>query len=147
MPIQQTLTASRNATWAPPLSYIYPGGQLPLIGGYVAIQVRLYAGAPDPALLTLNPVAFTDTDNGDGTRTLALDLGFGFTPAQLATLPGMAAAQMAELAVLAQLPAPEPADLDSDQVFAFDIRLTYADGTTEVLSSGPFIVSPGVTTA
>ena len=149
MPVQQTFIASRNATWAPPLAYIYDGtgGPLALTGAHIAMQVRLYEGAADPALLVLNPIAVTsDLDNGDGTRTLTLNLGAGFTPTQLAALPGLAAAQMAELAVLAALPAPEPPDVDANQCFAFDIRITYADATSEVLSSGSFIVSPGVTT-
>ncbi len=146
MAVTQAFVASRNATWAPTLVYVYQGLVLPLTGAHIAMQVRLYAGAADPALLVLNPIAFTDVDNGDGTRTLTLNLGVGFTPTQLEALPGLAVTQMAELAVLAALPTPEPPDVDANQCFAFDIRITYADTTSEVLSSGTFTVSPGVTT-
>jgi len=134
MPVTQTFTASRNATWAPILVYPYPGAALPLTDATIAMQLRLYAGADGAALLALANISFSDalqsgTEGGDDeVRILTLDLGEGFTPTQLAALPG--------------LNTPEAGD---DQSFAFDIRITYADGISEILSSGTFTVSPGVT--
>lgn len=127
MPVTQNFRASRNATWAPPLTYSYTGGALPLDGAHIAMQLRLYGGAADPALLTLNPIDFIDHDNGDGTRTLTLSPSIAVDA--LAALPGL-----------------NQPEAGSAQTFAHDIRITYADGMTDLLSSGLFTVSPGVTT-
>ncbi len=51
MPALQTLTASRNATWAPQLAYDYAGAALPLNGATIEMQLRFYPGQPgDPKL-------------------------------------------------------------------------------------------------
>ncbi|QBE91498.1 hypothetical protein DRN02_005265 [Sphingomonas paucimobilis] len=130
MPITQTFTASRNATWAPPLTYTYPGGALPLAGAKVAMQLRLYPGAAGDPLLAIPEIAYTDVRiaaaSGDRDELRRLTLMPEFAPTQLSTLPNSGEAG------------------DSD-TFAFDILIIYADGVTEILSSGSFIVSPGVT--
>lgn len=142
MPVNQTLFASRNATWAPTLTYDYRGPALPLAGGRIDMQVRLYPGQPDAAKLTLSSIPFADallsgTAGGqDEVRRLTLSPAIapgaedGSTPNTLRALPG-----------LHEPEAGEPLG------FAFDILITYADGLSEVLSSGQFIVSPGVTVA
>lgn len=135
MPVSQNFTASRNATWAPTLAYVYEGDPLPLVGAHIAMQVRLYPGAADPALLVINPIDFTDVDNGDGTRTLTLS-------------PSIAsgANDGSEANTLNSLPGLNQPEAGSSQAFGFDIRITYADGASELLSSGNLIVAPGVTT-
>ena len=131
MPANQTFTASRNATWGPTLNYDYPGAALPLDGATIAMQLRLYPGQPYNAYLSLPSIAFSDQllsgAVGAETEMRRLSLSPVVTPAVLAALP------------LA-------GEAGGDVAFAFDIRITYADGVSEILSSGQFILSPGVTT-
>lgn len=131
MPVTQTLAAWRNVTWAPTLAYYYSGAALPPID-HIAIQIRLYEGAADPALLVCNPVDYTDAlvsgTEGGPDEQRCITLSPSLTPVQLATLPG-----------LNQPEAGEP------QIFAFDTRITYTDGVSERLSGGPLVVYPGVT--
>lgn len=132
MPTIQTLTASRNATWGPTLAYDYAGPALPLTGATIAMQLRLYPGQPYEAKLSLPNIAFTDAlvDGQPGTATerRRLTLSPNVAPAALAALP-------------------TAVEAGSDDTFAFDIRIAYADGVFEILASGQFILSPGVTTA
>lgn len=134
MPAVQTLTASRNATWAPQLAYDYAGAALPLAGATIAMQLRLYPGQPGEPKLSIDDIAFTDAllsgVPGATTERRRLTLTPAVTAAQLAALPG--------------LQTPEAGD---PQTFAFDILITYADGLSEILALGDFIVSPGVTIA
>lgn len=142
MPVQQTFAASRNATWAPTLIYEYSGGALPLAGARIDMQLRLYPGQPEAAKLTLAEIPFTDAlksgalGGEDEVRELTLSPSVepgaedGSTPNTLRALPG--------------LQTPEAGD---PQTFAFDILITYADGQSERLSEGDFIVGPGVTIA
>ncbi|MCI4653134.1 hypothetical protein [Sphingomonas aquatilis] len=132
MAVIQTFNASRNATWAPTLAYDYPGAALPLAGATIAMQLRLYPGQPGAAYLSLGAIAFADTrlsgapGNADEVRRLTL------SPAVTTdVLQGL----------------PEAGEPGADARFAFDIRIAYADGVYEILSSGQFILSPGVTTA
>jgi hypothetical protein len=132
LPVTQTLTASRNATWAPTLNYYYAGAALPAID-HIAMQIRLYAGAADPPLLACNPIDFADAlvsgSAGGADEQRCLTLSPSLTPEQLATLPGL-----------------NTPEAGNPQSFAFDILITYADEVSEVLSSGTIIVQPGVTT-
>lgn len=142
MPVQQTLAASRNATWAPTLIYEYRGAALPLGGAHIDMQLRLYPGQPGDAKLTIASIPFTDVLKSgtagaeDEVRELTLSPSVepgeedGSEPNTLRSLPG--------------LQTPEPGD---PQTFAFDILITYADGKSERLSEGDFIVDPGVTIA
>ncbi|WP_174297331.1 hypothetical protein [Sphingomonas bacterium] len=140
MPVPQTLTASRNATWAPTLVYPYQGPALPLDGAHIAMQIRLYGGALGDALLTLPAIAFTDT-LASGTAGQSDELRWlSLSPRVEPGDPANAAA-----ATWAAMPASgEAGDSRSDD---FDIRITYADGASELLvSPGVFILAPGVTT-
>lgn len=134
MAVAQTFLASRNATWGPTLNYDYSGPALPLAGASIAMQLRLYPGQVGEAYLSIEAIPFRDVhlsgpfDVAQEQRRLTLEPRV--TPAQLASLPGL------------HLP-----EDGSAQRFAFDIRITYADGASEILSSGPFVLSPGVTTA
>lgn len=131
MPAIQTFGAFRNATWAPSLAYDYPGSPLPLTGANIAMQVRLYPGAADPALLSIAAIPFTDVPlsgtAGGAEEVRRLSLAPSLTVAQLGTLP-------------------TGGEAGSASEFAFDIRITYADGVSEILSTGKFVVYPGVTT-
>lgn len=132
MPVTQTFAASRNATWAPILNYRYDGPPLPLAGATVAMQLRLFPGQPGPAQLKLDAIQFVDSLTGgfpgraDEKRQLSLSPTF--TPEQLSALP-------------------KAGELGSSISFSFDILITYADGISEILALGDFIVSPGVTIA
>lgn len=134
MPALQTLTAPRNATWAPQLAYDYAGAALPLSGATIAMQLRLYPGQPGDPKLSIEDIPFADVlisgVPGTETERRRVTLSPAVTAAQLAALPG--------------LQTPEAGD---PQRFAFDILITYADDLSEILSRGDFIVSPGVTTA
>ncbi|WBH17045.1 hypothetical protein [Sphingomonas radiodurans] len=133
MPVNQRFLASRNATWAPTLIYDYEGAALPLTGAAIAMELRLYPGQAGAANLRLANIPFSDAlvsgapGSADERRRLSL-LPFA-TSAQLSVLPGLHAPELGE---------PFP--------FAFDILITYADGLSEILSSGTFVLSPGVTT-
>lgn len=133
MAVIQTFNASRNATWAPTLAYDYPGAALPLTGATIAMQLRLYPGQPGAAYLNLGPIVFVD----------ALLSGKG--PGNADEMRRLTLSPAVEQNVLQNLP--EACEPGADARFAFDIRIAYADGVYEILSSGTFILSPGVTTA
>ena len=134
MPALQTLTASRNATWAPQLAYDYAGAALPLNGATIEMQLRLYPGQPGDPKLSIEAIPFVD----------ALTSGLVGTDAERRRVTLSPAITVAQLAALPGLQTPEAGD---PQVFAFDILITYADEISEILSRGQFIVSPGVTKA
>ncbi|MFV1919129.1 hypothetical protein VPH46_06820 [Sphingomonas sp. MJ1 (PH-R8)] len=142
MPVQQTFAASRNATWAPTLIYEYRGPALPLDGARIDMQLRLYPGQPEDAKLTLTAIAFTDALKSgtagadDEVRELTLSPSIE---------PGSAEAP--EPNTLRALPGLHEPEAGDPQTFAFDILIIYADEVSEILSSGQFIVSPGVTIA
>lgn len=132
MPVTQMFNASRNATWAPTLDYDYAGGALPLRGASIAMQLRLYPGQQGDPVLDLGAIPFVDAlVNGTAGRAderRRLTLSPSVTPAALQLLPSSGEA-------------------GDDTPFDFDIRIAYADGVYEILSSGKFILSHGVTTA
>lgn len=132
MPVIQTLAASRNATWAPQLTYNYRGPALPLTGATIAMQLRLYPGQAGDAKLRIDAIPFVDAITsgtpGADDEVRSLTLSPSWTADQLAALPGL-----------------NTPEAGTAQRFAFDIRITYADEVTEILSQGDFIVAPGVT--
>lgn len=132
MPVTQTFTASRNATWAPTLAYDYAGAALPLTGATIAMQLRLYPGQPGDAYLSLGSIPFADAltsgTAGQSDELRRLTLSPSVTPAALQPLP-------------------RSGEAGDDTTFDFDIRIAYADGVYEILSRGKFILSHGVTTA
>lgn len=132
MPVIQTFTASRNATWAPTLNYDYTGPALPLMGAKIAMQLRWFPGHPGEPLLELASIDASDVlfsgVAGSENETRRLTISPVFSPQQFELLPIAA----------------EPG---GSMRFAHDILISYADGVSEVLSSGTFILSPGVTTA
>lgn len=132
MPAIQTLTASRNATWGPTLQYDYAGAALPLAGATIAMQLRLYPGQPFEAKLTIPAIPFVDS-------LLSGVAGKDSEVRRLTLSPVVTDAVLADL--------PITGEVGNDDTFAFDIRIAYADGVYEILSSGTFILSPGVTTA
>ncbi len=132
MPALQTLTASRNATWGPTLNYDYQGQELPLTGATIAMQLRLFPGQPLEAKLSLEAIPFTDDLTagvaGTATERRRLTLSPVATPTMLSVLP-------------------ITGERGSDDLFAFDILITYADGVSEILSRGTFILTAGGTIA
>lgn len=132
MPVTQTFTASRNATWAPTLVYNYSGAELPLTGATIAMQLRLYPGQLGDAVLSLGAIPFVDAlasgTPGQEDEQRRLTLSPSVSPAALDPLP-------------------RSGEAGADTTFDFDIRIAYADGVYEILSRGQFILSPGVTTA
>ncbi|KKW93864.1 hypothetical protein [Sphingobium chungbukense] len=123
------LTASRNIAWAPTIDLFYEGGQLPLAGATITMQVRLYPGAPGDALVTLNPIAFEDLDPSEPGARRCLRL----TPLMLREWVA---------AFPTGLNAPEPGEAD---LFSYDIIITYAEGAQDKLALGNFLLEPGVT--
>lgn len=123
------LTASRNIAWAPTIDLFYQGGDLPLNGATIRMQIRLYPGAPGEPIATLDGIPFIDLPplEGDPRRRLRL------APAML-------------LDTVAAFPTglnrPEPGEADS---FSYDIVVTYADDLQDKLAIGSFILEPGVT--
>ena len=131
MAAQLDLWASRNVAWAPTIELDYIGGPLPLDGATIAMQVRLYPGAPGAALVGITPIGFDDV----ATPTAA-------EPDRrvLYLWPGIAQAPLAALA--SGLNQPEPGEADR---YAFDIVITYSDGAPDLAASGYFYLQPGVT--
>jgi hypothetical protein len=131
MSVPQTLTASRNATWPPPLAYPYAGPALPLTNAHIAMQIRQYPGAVGDALLTIGSFDYTDQllsgTAGMSDEVRVLTLFHADVSLQLATIPS-------------------GVEAGSDLRLSFDIRITYADGQSDLLvTPGVFILTPGVT--
>lgn len=129
MPVFRDLPAARNLDFAPTLYAYYVGGELPMTGATVSMQVRLYPGAPGDPLLTRNDIQFRD----DPAPTVArpdrrvLTLTPRFARANVEQLPG--------------LHQPEPGEA---QRFDYEIKVTYADGQQDLLWAGGFVLKPGV---
>ncbi len=143
MPVIQTLYASRNATWGPTLVYDYPGEELPLAGAKIAMQLRLYPGQPGEPKLAIGDIPFTDV------FVPAVQEDLAHHPEPISARPAhrrLALEPLFTVTQLSALPGLQTPEAGSSQSFAFDIRITYADGVSEILSSGTFVVSPGVTT-
>jgi hypothetical protein len=126
MTITRDLYAARNRDFAQVLELDYSGAALPLSGATISMQVRQYAGQAGAAEAEDTSVTFSDADNGDGTRTLTLE-------------PSIAKATLA--AMPTGLNQPEAGEAD---VFAYEIKLTYADSAQDSLWIGNFILEPGV---
>jgi hypothetical protein len=132
MPIQP-LYAARNIDFAPTINVDYPGEPLPLTGAAVSMQVRLYPGAAGDPLAQDADVAFTDAIHPDATTVPAytgwrrLTIGPSIDKTILAAMPGQNQ--------------PDPGDA---QTFAYEIKITYADGMQDSLLNGEFILSAGV---
>ncbi|MGE6693359.1 hypothetical protein ACQKE8_13050 [Sphingobium limneticum] len=130
MTAKHDLAASRNIAWAPTIDYFYDGdAPLPLEGASIKMEVRLYPGAPDGAIVTINDIPFADLDVFDGSAQRRLRLFPGLGQDILAAFP-------------TGLNQPEPGEADA---FAYDIVITYADLQQDKLALGRFLLEPGVT--
>lgn len=125
------LAASRNIAWEPTIDLFYGGGDLPVDGATLALQVRLYPGAPGDPLLSLANVPFVDE------------------PAPTQAQPGRRRFRMLPVAAGAALNGwptglnkPEPGEADR---YSYDAILTYANGQQDKMALGYFILEPGVT--
>jgi hypothetical protein len=133
MPAKLDLAASRNVDpWAPTIDLLYGGGDLPVGGASVRLQVRLYPGAPGAPLLDLSAVPFEDasaaTASNPDRRRLRL-----LPSAPASSLEGWPTG----------LNKPEPGEADR---YSYDVILTYAGGAGEdKLALGYFHLEPGVT--
>jgi hypothetical protein len=127
------MAASRNATWAPTIEYIYDGDAMPLTSATMALQWRLYPGATDPALIDLTAVDYEDssepTDDAPTRRVLRIFPEIAHDDADFVALP-------------TGLNEPEAGEAD---VFHWDVVITYADTTLERLIAGEILLEPGVT--
>ncbi|WP_394658415.1 hypothetical protein [uncultured Novosphingobium sp.] len=128
MTVSLDLTASRNVAWAPTINLYYRGAPIPIAGGSVKLQVRLYAGAPGGALADLSNVPFLDTAVADQPGVRLLSLYPRITAATLKSFP-------------TGLNKPEPGQADA---YAYDSVVTYSDGQQDKLAIGAFILEPGV---
>lgn len=131
MPIQM-LYAARNIDFAPTLQFDYKGPPLPLTGASVSMQVRLYPGAAGDPLAEDPTATFSDAVHPD------LDPSSTELWRRLTVEPSIAKE------VLAGLPGQNHPDPGDPQTFAFEIKITYADGMQDSLLSGAFILSAGV---
>jgi hypothetical protein len=125
------LTASRNIAWAPTIDLFYEGEELPLAGANIAMQVRLYPGAPGAAIGEVDPIIFQDMPAIDPETMRCLRLTPAIPQATLAGFP-------------TGLNQPEPGEADA---YSYDIVITYADAAQDKLALGKFILEPGVTRA
>lgn len=125
------LRASRNIAWEPTINLFYPGGPLPVSGATIIMEVRLYPGAPGAPLARASGIPFADipAPPGGGKRCLQLTPVIPFSDLQ--TFP-------------TGLNNPEPGEAD---VYSYDIIVSYADGSSDKLALGQFILEPGVTRA
>ena len=125
MPIQP-LYAARNISFAPTINVDYPGDPLPLTGAAISMQVRLYPGAAGRPVAAAT-VTFVDGVHPDTAGWRRLVVNPTIAKAVLAAMPG--------------LNTPDPGDI---QTFAYEIKITYADGMQDILLTGDFILSAGV---
>lgn len=126
-PAQVSLSAFRNTVFSETYSFAIDSLPVDISGYTLRMQVRDYAGAPDPPLLTLETVG---TDYTQGIYLLSTAQGlFGIR---------------IEQATLAAMPSLVPAPLPS--VFAFDVTL--ASPESDILGpvmQGSFTLNEGVT--
>ncbi len=131
MTARLTLAAARNVTWAPTIDLYYYGGELPLTGATIRMQVRLYAGQPGAAQLDIAAIEHTDeaaaTEQAPTRRLLRL-----YPTASLAQLAAMPSG----------LNQPEPGKPDT---FYHDAVITYANEAQDRLFAGEFLLEPGIT--
>lgn len=128
MTAKMNLAASRNVVWAPTIDLFYSGDPLPLTGASISMEVRLYPGAPGQPLAAARPIPFQD----------------------LAPQPGRTQRCLRLLPVIGQsildafptgLSRPEPGDADT---YSYDTVVIYADGASDKLALGSFLLEPGV---
>jgi hypothetical protein len=128
------LTASRNETWQPSIDLPYRGGDLPLDGAAIALQWRLYEGAPGAALVSVESCPFVDFRATDEDPKASTNLRI------LRLLPVVAST------VLEDLPTgrnhPEPGEADR---YVWDAIITYSDGATDRPVEGFVYLSKGTT--
>jgi hypothetical protein len=129
MPAKMNLAASRNVAWAPTIDLFYAGGDLPLGGASIAMEIRLYPGAAGSPLVTLASIPFEDRPPVAPSTQRCLRLWPVISQAALEAFP-------------TGLNQPEPGEAD---IFAYDIIITYADDQQDKLALGSFILEPGVT--
>lgn len=116
------LTASRNETWRPTIDIPYTGGDLPLLGATIAMQWRLYEGAPGAPLISLPSVGYADFPAS------AEDIAAGVSPdARILRLAPVCARSVLE-ALPTGLNQPEPGEADR---YVYDVIITYSDGVTD----------------
>jgi hypothetical protein len=129
MTAKMDLAASRNVAWAPTIDLFYSGGDLPVAGASIKMDIRLYPGAQGAPIGTVTPIAFEDLGptEGDSRRRLRL----------FPTIPQVAIAPFPT-----GLNKPEPGEADA---FSYDIIITYSDGAQDKLALGSFFLEPGVT--
>lgn len=128
------LTASRNETWRPTIDLPYFGGDLPLEGATIALQWRLYEGAPGDPLVSVVSCPFADIAATEDDPKADPDLRIlRLTPVVLAN-------------VLDGLPTglnqPEPGEADR---YVWDAIVTYADDATDRPVEGFVYLSKGTT--
>lgn len=129
MTITRDLRAARNIDFAPTLELEYSGGDLPLSGASFSMQVRLYpgaGGAPLAADADIN--LWNDAPHGNDPLLRVLTVIPFVSKGALAVFP-------------TGLNQPEVGEADR---FAYEIKVTYADGLQDSLWIGNFIVEPGV---
>ncbi|MBR2268334.1 hypothetical protein [Sphingobium sp.] len=117
------LTASRNETWRPTIDIPYTGGSLPLLGATIAMQWRLYEGAPGASLIGLPAVPYADFPANEEDIAAGV-AGPGYRILRLSPVVNQA--------VLESLPTglnqPEPGEADR---YVYDVIITYSDGSTD----------------
>lgn len=128
MTITRDLYAARNLDFAPVLELDYSGGPLPLTGATVSLQIRLYAGAPDAPLAQHLAVPRSDAPHATDPALRTLTVEPKIVKATLTALP-------------TGLNKPEVGEADR---YEYEIKLTYSDGTQDLLWAGGFILEPGV---
>lgn len=132
------LTASRNETWQPTIDYAYSGEPLALTGAELAMQWRLYEGAPGLPLIDLANVLFEDIEATED------DIALGVARAGDRILRLFPLIEQAELSPLPTgLNQPEPGEADR---YAYDVIIAYVDGVTERIYGGNIYLEQGVTT-
>jgi len=132
MPAKRNLAASRNVDpWAPTIDLFYGGGDLPVGGATVRLQVRLYPGAPGTPLLDINNIPFEDA---------AAPIAGRLDRRRLRLFPTAPASALADWPTGQNKPEPGEADR-----YSYDAIITYAAGAGEdKLALGYFYLEPGV---
>ncbi|QJR00871.1 hypothetical protein HH800_00865 [Sphingobium yanoikuyae] len=130
MAISRDLFAARNRAFDTVLELDYPGGELPLAGASISLQVRLYAGAAGAPIFEQTDITFSDAAIEDeaGWRRLTVE-------------PSIPRADLEADTVPTGLNKPEIGEADR---FEYEITLTYADAAQDTLWAGGFYLEPGV---
>jgi hypothetical protein len=128
------IEVSRNETWRDTIDLPYRGGPLPLTGATVAMQWRLFEGAPGDALIDLPNVGYIDfrasTENPNASADLRILRLFPIVSQDV--LEGLPTG----------LNQPEPGEADR---YTWDVIIHYADGATERPVAGFAYLKKGTT--